>query len=155
MEEDLHEEFQNLQEMEIQSSATKEMIKVPLMNSRVSSRLSILLAIIPCLFVLGVIFAQYLQMDYIILTGFYHWVVDHDQKYGDESALNWILRFLILGGPAVIVFINLLAITHIFHNKKQKEIIFTFKLKWISITIVFLGMAFFLYFFGYLIVENL
>ena len=125
------------------------------MNSRISSRFSIFLAITPALFILGVVFSQYLQIESTILTGFYHWVADLDQKYGNESFLNWILRFLILGGPAIIVFINLLAITHVYHNKQQKEVIFTFKLKWLSITIVLLGLTFFLYFFGYLIVENL
>lgn len=155
METDIQKQLQNLQEMKIQSVSAKKMIKVPLMNSRISSRLSILFALTPALFILGVIFSQYLQIENTFLTGFYHWVVDLDQKYGDESVLNWILRFLILGGPAVIVFINLLSITHIYHNKEQKEIIFTFKLKWLSIIIVFFGLAFFLYFFGYLIVENL
>lgn len=152
---DIKEELQNLQEMEIQSLSAKEMIKVPLMNARLSSRLSILLALTPALFILGVVFSQYLQIENTILIGFYQWVVNHDVKYGDESVLNWILRFLILGGPAVIVFINLLSITHVYHNRPHKEIIFTFKLRWLSITIVFFGLVFFLYFVGYLIVENL
>ena len=155
MENDISKELKNLQEMEIQSNAAKDVIKIPILSTRVSNRATIVLAIVPILFITGVIFAEYLKLDWKLFTGFYEWVVNLDQEYGDSSVLNWILRFLILGGPAVIVFINLLSVLHVYFNRPQKEIIFTIKLKWFSILIVLFGCAFFLYFFGYLIVENL
>lgn len=155
MENDISKELKNLQEMKVQSNAAKEIIKIPILSARISNRATIILAIVPVIFTVGVIFAEYLRLDWKLFTGFYEWVVQLDQEYGDTSILNWILRFLILGGPAVIVFLNLLAILHVYFNRSQKEIIFTIKLKWISILIVLFGLAFFLYFFGYLIVENL
>ncbi|MCG6189694.1 hypothetical protein [Maribellus maritimus] len=155
MNKNLEEQFKTLQEIEVEAKSAKEMIKIPILSSHFSSRATIVLAIVPALFTLGVIFAQYLKVDWKIVTVFYSSVINLDQKYGDASIFNWILWFLILGSPAVIVVINLLAILHVYYNRLQKEIIFTIKLKWMSITIVLLGLAFFLYFFGYLVVENL
>lgn len=155
MNKNIEEQFKSLRETEVETKSVKEMIKIPILSSRFSSRATIILAVVPVLFTLGVIFAEYLKLDWKIATAFYQWVVNLDTKYGDSSVLNWILRFLILGGPAVIVVINLLAVLHICYNRLQKEVIFTIKLKWISIAIVLFGLAFFLYFFGYLIVENL
>lgn len=155
MNKNIDEQFETLRQFNVETKSVKEMVKIPILSTRFSSRASIILAVVPVLFTLGVVFAEVLKIDWQITTAFYYWVIHFDEKYGDSSVLNWILRFLILGGPATIVIINLLAILHVYYNRLQKEIIITVKLKLISIIIVLFGLVFFLYFFGYLIVENI
>ncbi len=73
----------------------------------------------------------------------------------DSSVLSWIIRSVLLGGPLLAIFINLLAILHFHYDKTAKEILITLKLKWQNITIIVFCSSVFMIFFIYLLVENI
>lgn len=110
--------------------------------------------ILPLLFLSGVVLKHYLHIDLGILTSVYVWIGDLDQKYGDNSILNWLIRILLTIGPLVAIALNLMAVTHVRLEKATKEIVLSFKLKWLNWMIVLSCTTVFAIFFLYLLVEN-
>ena len=110
----------------------------------------ILLLILPFLFLTGVIFKHYLQTDLWIFTSVYEWIIGADQTYGDSSLMNWVIRFLLLGGPFIAFLLNFL---FIFQHRKTAS--FSLSYKWINLLIILSGALLCLIFLGYLMLENL
>lgn len=140
--------------MHFDDSNSIDLIKVPLLKTRTSHWLSILLSLVPAVFLLGVLTSHYLGFSIPIIGDIYDWVGRLDQQYGDSSWLNWIIRILLVGGPALIVFINLLSILHVIYVRTSKELICTIKLKIVNLLWLGVGLLIFLLFIGYLVVEN-
>lgn len=111
--------------------------------------------ILPLLFLSGVVFKYYLQIDFKILLFVYEWIENLDRQYGDDSILNWIIRLLLILGPLFAIGINFISILHIRYEKANREIIMTFRLRWLNWIIIILCSIIFLIFFAYLILENI
>ncbi|MDX1542943.1 MAG: hypothetical protein R3214_03280 [Christiangramia sp.] len=111
---------------------------------------SLVLLILPFLFLTGVIFKHNLQTDFWIFTSVYDWIILTDQKYGDASLMNWIIRFLLLGGPFLAFFINFL---FVFQYRQSAS--FSMSYKWINLLIIISGAFLCLIFLSYLIMENM
>ncbi|MCG9970951.1 hypothetical protein [Christiangramia crocea] len=112
--------------------------------------LGVILLILPFLFLTGVIFKHYLQIDMWIFTSVYEWIVNSDQKYGDASIVNWTIRFFLLGGPFIAFLLNFLLI---FQQKKTAS--FSLSYKWINLLIILSGALLCIIFLSYLMMENL
>lgn len=125
-----------------------------LLSTKKSAMIGVLLLITPFLFLVGVIFKHYLQIDLGILTALYEYIASLDAKYGDDSIINWVFRFLLLGGPLVAVLYNLFAIVHVRYEKNLKEVIIGIKIKWVNISIILICKIIFFIFVLYLIIEN-
>lgn len=128
--------------------------RLTLLNTKKSAIIGAFLLILPLLFLSGVILKHYLQIDFGIFTSVYEWIGSVDQKYGDSSLLNWVIRVLLLFGPLVAIGINLLAVLHLRYEKAAKEIVMSLKLKWLNWTIIVLCSTIFFIFFLYLLLEN-
>ncbi len=129
--------------------------RVTLLNSRKSAILGLFFLILPLLFLSGVILKHYMHIEFGLLTSVYHWIGTMDEKYGDASILNWIIRFLLLGGPLIAIGVNLIAVTYIRYEAPSKELLLSFKLKWLNWTIIAVCSVAFIIFFSYMIVENM
>lgn len=150
----IEELMENIKQSSVDMSRHQREFRLTLLNAKKSGILGTILLILPLLFVSGVIFKHYLQIDLGILTSVYEWIGDIDHKYGDSSVLNWIIRFFLIIGPLVAMVINFLAILHIRYEKVSREIVVSIKLKWLNLLIILFGSVIFLIFFSYLILEN-
>ena len=146
--------LEDLQQPVVDVSTHQQEFRLTLLNTKKSAVFGVALLILPLLFLSGVILKHYLQIDFGIFTSVYVWIGQADQKFGDKSVINWIIRGLLLFGPLVAIGINLLSVIHIRYEKAQKEILMSIKLKWLNwLIIIFCSLIFFT-FFLYLIIEN-
>ena len=150
----IEELMENLEQPTVDVSSHQQEFRLTLFNTKKSAVLGIVLLILPLLFLSGVIFKHYLQIDLGLFTSVYEWIGDLDHKYGGGSVLNWIIRILLLLGPLVAIGINLLSILHIRYEKSKKEIVMSLKVKWLNWAIIGVCSTIFIIFFLYLVIEN-
>jgi hypothetical protein len=146
--------MENKEQPYVDVSNLRKKFRITLLNTRRSAFLGVLLLIVPFLFLSGVLFKHYLQIDLGFFTAVYEWIGEIDKKYGDSSILNWIVRFFLIIGPLVAIGINLISILHIHYKKPQKEVVISLKVKWLNWTIILLCSTIFIIISTYLIVEN-
>lgn len=68
---------------------------------------------------------------------------------------KWVSPMLLVGFPLIGVALNFLAITHIQFDGAKKELIATFKLRWLNIFLLLLSLLIVAVFFLYILTENL
>lgn len=137
----------------VTSEIHKKQLKLTLLNTRKSAAFGVLLIVTPFLFLMGILFKYYLNWHSSIFTVFYEWLVNLDPD-SDTSILSWLIRFLLLGGPALAVVLNLLALVHFQYDKQGKELLISIKIKWLNLAIVAVCTFFLLIFLFYLLLEN-
>lgn len=142
----------NLPEVEVPQHQRE--FRVRLLNTKKSTIGSTLFLILPFLFLTGVLFKHYLKLDFWLFTGVFNFIGELDSKYGDQSILNWVFRFLLLAGPPLAVLVSIMGILHLRYDKLQKELIIGLKIKWVNISIILSASLIFIIFFTYLIFEN-
>jgi len=147
--------MENLEPPTIDVSQHQREFRMTLLNTKKSAIAGVILLILPFLFLSGVMLKHYLNIDLWLFTSVYQWIGDLDRQYGDNSIINWIIRILLLFGPLAAVVVNLLSVTHIRYEKLSKEIVMSFRLKWLNWLIVGICSLIFLIFFFYLILENI
>ncbi|MEQ9287479.1 MAG: hypothetical protein RIG77_11250 [Cyclobacteriaceae bacterium] len=146
--------FEKLKQPNIAVTAHQRQFRLVLLNTKKSAISGAVLLILPLLFLSGVVLKHYLQIDFGMFTSVYEWIGNLDQKYGDKSLLNWIIRILLIFGPLAAIGVNLLAIMHVRFEKDSNELILSFKLKWLNWLIITTCTMVFGIFFLYLITEN-
>ncbi|HMC01896.1 MAG TPA: hypothetical protein VKN14_12745 [Flavobacteriaceae bacterium] len=146
--------MEHMEQPTVDVSNHQKEFRLTLLNTKKSSILGLILLILPLLFLSGVIFKHYMQIDLGIFTSVYEWIGDIDRKYGDSSVLNWVIRILLVFGPLAAIAINLISILHVRYEKTQKEIIMSLKVKWLNWTIIAVCSIVFIIFFLYLTIEN-
>ena len=143
--------MENLTIPNIKSNATKEVLKITLLNSRKSAHLGVLLLLLPFLFFFGNVAKYNLGIDLDFINLFLGWIISLDTV----PVVNWLIRFILLGGPILAILFNLFAIMNMYTNHETHEFIITLKLKWVNIAIIILCGLILLLFFTYLVVENM
>ena len=149
--EDLEKHMENLSNPEVYSESRKNLLKLTLLNSKKSAYIGAMLILLPFLFAFANIFKYQLGIDLGFIAAFVTWIGSFD----DTPFVNWLIRFLLLGGPVVAVLVNLLAITHFYIDKPSNEFIITLKLKWLNISIIAFCLFILFIFLFYLVAENL
>jgi len=145
----------NLDKPQIDISKHKEELRLRLLNSKKSSRLGLVLMALPCLFLLGMLVKEYFGYDLGLFTFVYDILSEHDRRYGDTSVVNWLFRFLVLGGLPVAIYLNIASLLFVKYEKDRKELFIAFKIKWVNILIAVVCLAVFIIFFIYLVEENI
>ena len=140
---------------EVEVSEHMRSFRLPILNTKKSAIAGIILLILPFLFLSGVLLKHYLQVDFGILTSVYTWIGQQDQKLGDGSVVNWVIRIALTIGPLLAVFLNIAAIMHVNIEKDTKELLISIKLRWLNWTIILLCLTVVAIFGIYLLVENL
>ena len=147
--------MENLEQPTVEVGQHMKEFRLTLLNIKKPALVGVILLFLPGLFLSGVVLKHYLQIDFGIFTSVYEWINSMDQQYGDGSILNWVIRAALTLGPLIAIVINLLSILHFRIEKAQKEIILSFKLKWINWLVILVSAAIFMVFFLYLLVENI
>lgn len=146
--------MENLEQPTVDVSTHQNEFRLTLLNTKKSAIAGAIFLILPFLFLSGVIFKHYMHLNLSFLTSVYEWIGMYDQKYGDNSILNWLIRILLTIGPLIAIALNLLAVTHVRFEKKNRELVLSFKMKWLNWLIILICTSVFVSFFLYLIVEN-
>lgn len=146
--------IENLEQPTVDVSKHQREFRLTLLNTKKSAITGAIFLILPFLFLSGVVLKHYMQIDFGFLTSVYEWTGILDQKYGDNSILNWIIRILLTIGPLVAIVLNLLAVTHARLEKANRELIISFKMKWLNWLIILICTTVFAIFFLYLLIEN-
>ncbi len=154
MDENLEKTLRNMEQPTVNVSSHQKEFRLTILNTKRSAIAGTLFLLLPFLFLTGVIFKHYLQMDLSLFTSVYEWIGEVDRKYGDNSILNWVIRILLLFGPLIAIGLNLLSILHVRYERSSKEIITSIKLKWLNLSIILGCGLIFAIFFLYLVVEN-
>lgn len=152
--ENFEELLKNMEQPVVDTGNYQREFRLSLLNTRKSALVGLLLLVLPFLFLIGVVFSHYLQIEVPAITSLYHWISDLDERYGDHSPLNWIFRILLTVGPLVAILLNLMAVTHIRFESKPPELILSFKLRWLNWLIILACTTVFSVFFLYLLIEN-
>ena len=151
--EDPEDQLKNLGKEEINSDDIRELYKIPILKARTSSRIGIALVVFPILFLIGVLLENYLNIHGSIFSRLYHWITE-EAPDRDDSVVSWIIRFLLVGGPFIVLGINLLSVIHVMKNTARKELIITVKLKWWNLVLAALSGMIILIFIIYGLMEN-
>jgi len=101
----------------------QEVLKIGMMNARKSARIGIIFILIPILIVV----LAYLKMKLLIHWDFFSKFQQFVSNQNQSSYLSWLSHIILLGFPILAIFINLLAITHFYIDKKKKELIITLR----------------------------
>jgi hypothetical protein len=146
--------MENVEQPTVDVSKHQREFRLTLLNTKKSAITGAVLLLLPFLFLSGVVLKHYMQIDFGFLTSVYDWIGMLDEKYGDNSILNWIIRILLTIGPLVAIALNLLAVTHARLEKANRELVLSFKMNWLNWLIILICTTVFAIFFLYLLVEN-
>ncbi|SMO51054.1 hypothetical protein SAMN06265379_102108 [Saccharicrinis carchari] len=146
--------MRNIEQPSVDVSKHQREFRLTLLNTRKSAIAGAVFLVLPFLFLSGVVLKHYMQIDFGFLTSVYEWVGVIDQKYGDNSILNWIIRMLLTIGPLAAIVLNLMAVTHARTEKVNRELVLSIKMKWLNWLIILICTTVFAIFFLYLLVEN-
>ena len=146
--------MKNLSTPQVDTPIQQQLFRVTLMNTKRSSYVSLFFLVLPFLFLSGVVFKHYLNLDIGFLTSVYEWISKLDHTYGDNSVLNWIIRFLLVIGPIIAMALSLMGIIHVRYESDPKELILSLKIRWLNLSIIIGAGMVFAIFFLYLLVEN-
>ena len=130
--EDFNKKMEKLKTPDITSQETQKYLKLTLLNARKSINIGIVLILLPFVFVFANIAKYNMGIDLGFVSRFVEWIMAFDKTPG----INWILRFMLLGGPALAIIINLLSITHFYNDRESNEFVVTFRLKWLNISLI-------------------
>lgn len=147
---DLIHKLENLNPPEMESNSYANRFRAYLLNTRRSAILGLLLLVLPFFFILSNIIEYILKFN----PGIIRKVVDLFVYFDQYPGLWFLGPLLLLGGPFIAVLLNLLSILHVHYEKKSEEVIFSVKLKWLNLIIIFVCVIIVGTFFLYLIVEN-
>jgi hypothetical protein len=112
----------------------QETLKIGLTNASKSARIGILFIALPLLLVV----LAYLKIRLLVEFNFFNNIEQFVSQDAHSDPFSWIFHLLLLGLPIVAIIINLLAITHFYIHKPNKELIITirYRLKNLIVIIV-------------------
>ena len=151
MENDFENKMENLQTPKPDFVKHQEMFKIGLMNAKKSSRIGIIFILLPALFIVLV----YLKYQFLIRIDFFTTFENIVSNADHVGYLKWIFPLVFIGFPVIAIFINLLAITHFYINKTNKELIISVQYRFKNLIIIFISSAIVLTFLIYVIAENI
>jgi len=123
MENNFESKMENLNTPNADFVKHQEVLKIGMMNARKSARIGIIFILIPILIVV----LAYLKMKLLIHWDFFSKFQQFVSNQNQSSYLSWLSHIILLGFPILAIFINLLAITHFYIDKKKKELIITLR----------------------------
>ena len=116
MENNFENKMENLNTPNADFVKHQEVLKIGMMNARKSARIGIIFILIPILIVVLV----YLKMKLLVHWDFFSKFQQFVSNQNQSSFLSWLSHIILLGFPILAIFINLLAITHFYIDKKKK-----------------------------------
>ncbi|TMI94487.1 MAG: hypothetical protein E6H06_09085 [Bacteroidetes bacterium] len=136
-EKDFLQKMENLKKPDVNAEASRQQIKLVLLNSKKSAAWGTWFLIVPIFFFCCVAIKYLLHWNWSFAGNFLDWMADVDRSM--SFPIVSILLFIVL--PAIGVVINLLAIVHFVYDKILNELILTIKIKWLNIVLAFISIG--------------
>ena len=121
MENNFEKSMENLNTPNTDFVKHQEIMKIGMINARKSARIGIIFILIPMVLVILAYVKIKLLIHFDFFTKLQQFVSDQNQS----SALSWVSHIILIGLPVLAIVINLLAITHFYIDKQNKELIIT------------------------------
>ncbi len=80
-----------------------------LLNTRKTAVVGGLLICLPVLFIIGLVASKYMDVDLKAHTFIYDWVIQQENRYGNTSTLNWLIRLFFLLAPILAQMLSCLS----------------------------------------------
>jgi hypothetical protein len=136
-EKDFLNKMEKLKRPEVNAEASRQQIKLVLMNTKKSATWGIWFLVIPVFFFCCVAIKYLLHWNWGMAGSFLDWMADVDRSM--SFPIVSILLFIVLPGIGAIV--NLLSVMHFMFDKIKKELIVTIKVKWINIILAVISIC--------------
>ena len=121
MENNFEKSMENLNTPNTDFVKHQEIMKIGMINAKKSARIGIVFILIPMVLVILAYVKIKLLIHFDFFTKLQQFVSDQNQS----SVLSWVSHIILIGLPVLAIIINLLAITHFYIDKQNKELIIT------------------------------
>ena len=121
MENNFEKSMENLNTPNTDFVKHQEIMKIGMVNAKRSARIGIIFILIPMVLVILAYVKIKLLIHFDFFTKLQQFVSDQNQS----SVLIWVSHIILIGLPVLAIIINLLAITHFYIDKRNKELIIT------------------------------
>lgn len=129
--------LEDLKRPEFVSEAHRRQLKLTLLQARRSSRVGIILIVVPCLFILGIVLKYVFGINIPGFTSLENLFAKWDQT----PSLKFLMPLLLAVAPGLALIINLIAIAHVQVERPGKKLVITIKLKLLNILIILACLA--------------
>jgi len=137
MENNFEDKMENLNTPNTDFVKHQEILKIGLMNSRKSARIGIVFILIPMLLIV----IAYLKIKLLIHWDFFTRLNQYVSNQNQTSVFSWISHIIFIGLPILAIIINLLAITHFYIDKQNKELTITIRYRLKNLIVLLLSVA--------------
>ena len=137
MEDNFKDKMENLKTPTTDFVKHQEILKIGILNARKSARIGIVFILIPMLLVV----LAYLKIKLLIHWDFFNNLHLFVSKQNQISFLSWISHIIILGLPILAIIINLLAISHFYIDKKNKELLITIRYRLNNLIVLLISVV--------------
>ena len=137
MENNFEDKMENLNTPNTDFVKHQEILKIGLMNSRKSARIGIVFILIPMLLIV----IAFLKIKLLIHWDFFTRLNQYVSNQNQTSVFSWISHIIFIGLPILAIIINLLAITHFYIDKQNKELTITIRYRLKNLIVLLLSVA--------------
>lgn len=123
MENNFENKMENLNTPNADFVKHQKILKIGMMNAKKSARIGIIFILIPMLLIV----LAYLKIKLLIHWDFFTKLQQFVSNQNQSSVLSWVSHIIFIGLPILAIIINLLAITHFYVDKQNKELIITIR----------------------------
>jgi hypothetical protein len=121
----------------------QEIMKIGFMNARKSARFGIIFILVPVVFVVLV----YIKISLLIKFNFFENLGQFISKFDH----HWMYPLIILGLPLLAIIVNLLAVTHFYIDKSNKEFVITIRYQLKNLIVIIISALIIIALFFYII----
>lgn len=150
MENNFENKMENLNTPNADFVKHQEILKIGMLNARKSSKIGIIFILIPMLLIV----LAYLKIKLLIHWEFFNNLLQFVSKQNQISYLSWISHIVLIGLPILAIIINLLAISHFYVDKQNKELIITIRYRLNNLIVLLLSAVSLVLIFMYVLLLN-
>jgi len=150
MEDNFKDKMENLNTPDTGFVKHQEILKIGMINSRKSARIGIVFIIIPMVLIV----LAYLKIKLLIHWDFFTRIHQFVSNKNQSSILGWVSHIIFIGLPVLAIIINLLAITHFYIDKHNKELNITIRYRLKNLIVLLISVVLLVIVFIYILFLN-
>ena len=150
MENNFEHKMENLNTPNTDFVKHQEILKIGMMNARKSARIGIVFILTPMVLIV----LAYLKIRLLINWDFFNRLQQFVSNQNQSSVLSWFLHIIFIGLPILAIIINLLAITHFYVDKQNKELTITIRYRFKNLIVLLISAVLVVLVFIYVLLLN-
>jgi len=150
MENNFEDKMENLNTPKTDFVKHQEILKIGMMNARKSARIGIVFILIPMVMIV----LAYLKIKLLIHWDFFNRLQQFVSNQNQSGVLSWVLHIIFIGLPILAIIINLLAITHFYVDKQNKELTITIRYRLKNLIVLLISAVLVVLVFMYVLLLN-